>query len=165
MMKPPIPPHDAERVAALHELLVLDTEPEERFDAITRFCQSRFDTSIALVSLVDEDRQWFKSRCGLDTTQTPRDVSFCAHAILEDEPFMIPDARQDERFADNPLVTGPPYIRFYAGIPLRLGSGHAVGTLCLIDSRPRTLQPEDLADLANLARLVVLELERVREAL
>lgn len=160
MKSPLVPADEAERLAALRDLLILDTSPEERFDGLTRFCQSRFGVKTVLVSLVDENRQWFKSACGLDVSETPRAVSFCGHAILAREPFVIPDARFDERFADNPLVTGPPHIRFYAGVPLVLSSGFAVGTLCLIDPGPRSFQDEDLRDLADVARTVVRELER-----
>lgn len=141
-------------------LLVLDTEPEEQFDTMTAYCASRFDVEIALVTLVDTDRQWFKSACGLASRETARDVSFCGHAILEDRVMVIPDARADDRFHDNPLVTGPPYIRFYAGAPLVLASGHRVGTLCLIDAEPKRFEGEDLAHLRELAEVVARELEK-----
>jgi len=159
MQRPAIPPDEAQRLQALHDLLVLDTEPEERFDSITAFCSTAFRVPIALVSLIDADRQWFKSRQGLDACETGRDISFCGHAILQDEPFIVPDALDDARFADNPLVTGEPKIRFYAGMPLRLSNGFRVGTLCLIDRKPRRLEPEDLVLFRDLARLVVRELE------
>ncbi|MCX9158388.1 GAF domain-containing protein [Niveibacterium sp. 24ML] len=159
MLKPPFPPDEAERLKALHDLLVLDTEPEERFDSITAFCCSAFKVPIALVSLVDTDRQWFKSRQGLDACETGRDISFCGHAILQAEPLIVTDAATDPRFADNPLVTGEPKIRFYAGMPLQLHSGQRIGTLCLIDRRPRRLEPEEIAQLRDLAGLVVQELE------
>lgn len=139
--------------------MVLDTEPEERFDSITAFCATAFRVPIALVSLIDADRQWFKSRQGLDACETGRDISFCGHAILQEDPLVVPDALEDPRFADNPLVTGEPKIRFYAGMPLRLSSGFRVGTLCLIDRKPRRLEPEDLVLFRDLARLVVRELE------
>lgn len=159
MIKPSIPANESDRIRALRDLLILDSEPEARFDAITSYCQSRFGVQIALVSLVDTDRQWFKSACGLTAKETPRDISFCGHAILEDQVFIIPDARQDERFHDNPLVVGAPFIRFYAGAPLKLSSGHAVGTLCLIDSRPRKLADEEREHLEVLAHMVAMELE------
>lgn len=159
-MKPPAKPEsEVERIAALRALLVLDTDPEEQFDAMTAYCASRFDVDIALVTLVDTDRQWFKSACGLGSRETSRDVSFCGHAILEDGVMVIPDARSDERFCDNPLVTGPPHIRFYAGAPLKLSSGHRVGTLCLIDDEPKRFEGEDLAHLRELAAVVTRELE------
>jgi len=159
-MKPPLfPENEAERIKALQELLVLDTEPEERFDNITYYARARFGVEIALVSLVDTDRQWFKSACGLSARQTPRDISFCGHAILADEVLMVQDAQRDERFFDNPLVVGAPFIRFYAGAPLKLSNGQAVGTLCLIDSRPKRLEPEELEHLQVLAHMVAMELE------
>lgn len=159
MQRPATPPDEAQRLQALRDLLVLDTEPEERFDSITAFCTAAFRVPIALVSLIDADRQWFKSRRGLDACETGRDISFCGHAILQDDPLVVPDALEDPRFADNPLVTREPKIRFYAGMPLRLSSGFRVGTLCLIDRKPRRLEHEDLVLLRDLARLVVRELE------
>ena len=119
MLEPPLPPDEAMRLAALRSLNILDTPAEERFDRITRLAQRLFDVPIALVSLVDTNRQWFKSCQGLDASETPRSISFCGHAILEDGPLIIEDATKDQRFADNPLVTGPPDIRFYTGQPLK----------------------------------------------
>ena len=159
MIAPSYPKNEAERVQALRDLLILDTEPEGRFDAVTTYCQSRFKVEIALVSLVDSDRQWFKSTCGLDAKETPRDISFCGHAILQDNVMVVKDARQDERFHDNPLVVGAPYIQFYAGAPLKLSSENNVGTLCLIDPKARTLEPEELEHLVVLAHMVSMELE------
>lgn len=159
MQVPGIPRNEAERIQVLRELLILDTDPEERFDVITVYCQSRFDCAIALVTLVDSDRQWFKSACGLNVRETPRDISFCGHVILQDEVMVINDTLQDPRFADNPLVLGAPFIRFYAGVPLTLSSGHNVGTLCIIDPKPKRLAEEEVAHLEVLARLVSLELE------
>ena len=118
---------------------ILDTPAEERFDRITRIAQKLFNVPIALVSLVDTKRQWFKSRVGLDAADTPRDISFCGHAILQPDIFFVPDASRDQRFVDNPLVTGDPKIQFYAGQPLRDIEGNKLGTLCLIDRRPREL--------------------------
>lgn len=161
-MKPPLLPHnEADRIEALHNLLILDTPPEDRFDAITAYCQARFQVEIAVVSLVDINRQWFKSICGLDAQETPRQISFCGHAILNDVVMIVQDALQDERFCDNPLVVGPPYIRFYAGAPLKLASGINVGTLCLIDSKPKTLNRESLEHLMTLADLVAKQLVRL----
>jgi GAF domain-containing protein len=159
MIFPGIPHNEAERIAVLRELLVLDTAPEDRYDTITSYCQSRFDVEIAVVSLVDADRQWFKSICGLDAKETPRNISFCGHAILEDKVMEVRDALRDERFADNPLVLGPPLIRFYAGAPLKHSSGQILGTLCLIDSKPKRLEPEELEHLVVLAHMVTMELE------
>jgi diguanylate cyclase (GGDEF)-like protein len=154
----PIPGSDRERVDALRRLKVLDTPAEERFDRLTRLAKKLFDVPIALVSLVDENRQWFKSKDGLDAPETPRDISFCGHAIYEDDLLVINDARLDERFCDNPLVVGGPNIRFYAGYPLRDQDGHALGTLCLIDRQPRTLDEFDLESLQDLAIMAENEL-------
>ena len=152
------PPDESGRLRELWDMQLLDTPPEERFDRLTRLAQRLFDVRTTLVSLVDHDRQWFKSRQGLDALQTPRSISFCGHAILADGPFVIQDARLDPRFADNPLVTGPLAIRFYAGMPLQGPRGHKVGTLCLIDPRPREFGADDVAALRDLAALVMLEL-------
>lgn len=162
MLAPAKPAHEEERVHALHALNILDTQPEERFDRLTRLARRLFDVPIALVSLVDSNRQWFKSCQGLAATETPRDVSFCAHAILGDQILMIPDAGSDERFHDNPLVIGEPKIRFYAGCPLKVGNGSNIGTLCLLDTRPRVLDAEDrglLRDLASMAEREIAALQ------
>jgi GAF domain-containing protein len=161
MTPAPLPENDGRRLAALQALRLLDTPPEERFDRVVRFAADEFDMPIVLVSLVDEHRQWFKARFGLAACETSREVSFCGHAIAQpDELFVVPDAQADERFADNPLVTGEPGIRFYAGAPLVLPDGEAVGTLCLIDHRPRTLDDLDRHILSALRQLVVDELQR-----
>jgi GAF domain-containing protein len=149
-----------QRLNALRSLLILDTPPEERFDRITRFAASEFDTPVALVSLIDERRQWFKARVGLDACETSRDISFCGHAIEGSNVLVIGDARDDPRFADNPLVTGDPFIRFYAGAPLILPGGLSVGTLCLIDTEPRTFSRIDQSILCALRDVVVEELMR-----
>lgn len=152
------------RLEALHALNVLDTDPEERFDRLTRTAQRLFDVPIALVSLVDANRQWFKSCMGLGVRETPRDISFCGHAILGDDVFVITDTWQDPRFADNPLVTGVPHIRFYAGCPLRVAGGHKLGTLCIIDTRPRDFGTDDVAALKDLAAMAQGELSAMRMA-
>jgi phosphoribosyl 1,2-cyclic phosphodiesterase/DNA-binding response OmpR family regulator len=154
-----LPINEAERVAALWNLGILDTEPEARFDRYTEVARSQFDVPIALVSLVDAERQWFKSHPGLDVAETPRDESFCAHAILSPEEFVIPDALQDDRFADNPYVAHGPRLRFYAGVPLTLSDGNRVGTLCIMDNRPRALDERQIERLRALARMVEAELE------
>lgn len=158
MKTAPLPPDETQRLAALHALLILDTPPEQRFDRITEFAAREFDAPIALISLLDENRQWFKSKVGLEVCETSRDLAFCVHALLCNEALIIPDTLKDERFADNPLVTGPPHIRFYAGTPLLLPSGLAVGTLCIIDTKPREIDPTDISILATLRDLVVIEL-------
>ncbi|MGE0714602.1 MAG: diguanylate cyclase [Alphaproteobacteria bacterium] len=152
------------RVAALHEYDVLDTPPEASFDRITRLAQIAVQTPIVLVSLIDRDRQWFKSRIGLDATETARDTSFCTHAIVEQVPLIVEDAREHPRFKDNPNVLGEPYVRFYAGVPLRTPAGYNIGTLCAVDYQPRELSSLQLAVLQDLARLVVDELELRRLA-
>lgn len=162
MQHPAFPENEAQRLAALMRLEILDSAPEERFDRITRLAQHCFNVPIVLVSLIDHDRQWFKSKQGVDVAQTPRDISFCGHAIFGDEVFYIPNALLDERFADNPLVTGAPNIRFYAGMPLSEPDGYKIGTLCLIDSKPRTLNETELRVLCDLAACVEHELGQAR---
>lgn len=158
MKEAPVGPDDAERVATLRRLELLDTEPEERFDRITRLAARLFEVPIALVTLIDEDRQWFKSRLGLDATETPRNVSFCAHAILGPEPFIVPNAAEDPRFADNPFVSGAPNVRFYAGVPLRALTGERLGTLCVISDRPRHISSREITLLEDLAAVVEQEM-------
>lgn len=158
MQFPALPPDEPARLQALRECAILDTPPEERFDRLTRLAQRLFGVKIALVSLIDSDRQWFKSRQGLDAMQTGRDISFCGHAILGEDIFYVPDATQDPRFFDNPLVSGPPNIRFYAGAPLRTPEGYRLGTLCVIDDRPRELTPQEFQALRDLADCVETEL-------
>ncbi|MFC0252163.1 putative bifunctional diguanylate cyclase/phosphodiesterase [Massilia consociata] len=154
MDRPRIPLDEAQRLAALHATKLLGSAPEETFDRITRTAARLLDVPIALVSLVDKDRQWFKSRTGLDACETPREISFCAHAITTDEPFVVPDAAQDARFFDNPLVTGSLHLRFYAGIQLYSIERKKIGTLCVIDRRPRQIGPAELDALRDLARTV-----------
>ena len=156
----PPPPHEADRLAALRRLELLDSEPEERFDRLTRLAAGLLEAPISLVTLIDRDRQWFKSKVGTLLEETPRDVAFCAHAILGSEPMIVPDALEDERFADNPIVAGPPHVRFYAGCPLLLPDGHAMGTLCVFDTRPRRLSTRQTGLLRDLAVLLEEELAR-----
>lgn len=154
MKKPDLPPDEIERLASLHALRILDTPPEQLYDRITRLVARMLDVPIALVSFVDRDRQWFKSHFGLEIMETPRDISFCAHALHSDEAFVVEDAHQDPRFADNPMVTGGLHIRFYAGMPLHSSDGHTVGTLCCIDTEPRKLSEDELVVLRDLADTV-----------
>lgn len=147
-----------QRLQALRNLDILDTPSEERFDRLTRLAKRVFQVDIALVSLVDEKRQWFKSRQGLDVSETAREVSFCGHSILGDDTLVVPDTLTDPRFSDNPLVTGEPHIRFYAGTPLKTSEGYPVGTLCIIDSHPRELSVDDHRVLEDLAGCVEDEL-------
>ncbi len=162
-IRPVLPPDESARLSVLRQLGILDTPAEERFDRITRLAQRLFDVPIALVSLVDTDRQWFKSRQGVDIEETTRDLSFCAHAIHDDRVFVVADALQDPRFADHPMVTAGARVRFYAGRPVRV-DGRRVGTLCVVDHRPRQLRDDDARALDDLAALVELELAAGRHA-
>lgn len=150
---------EAKRLAALREYAILDTPPDEDFDALVTLAARVCDTPMALISLVDQSRQWFKAKVGLALSETPRENSICAYAIEQGGPLIIPDARLDSRFAANPLVTGPPYLRFYAGVPLRVKTGEQLGTLCVIDSVPRVLAKEQIRALQTLCREVVTQLE------
>jgi GAF domain-containing protein len=163
MIVAPLPHNEKSRLKALRELLILDTAPEERFDRISAFAAKEFSVPMALVSIVDRDRQWFKSNFGVDACETPRDVSFCSHAITKVSTLVVPDALKDPRFEDNPLVIGHPFVRFYAGAPLRLPYGQVMGTLCVLDRRPREFDRLDVAILEGLRDLVVEELMRREE--
>lgn len=163
MKKPEVPLDEQRRLQTLRSLNVLDTLPEERFDRLTRIAKRMFGVPIALVSLVDENRQWFKSCMGISANETPRDMSFCGHAILGDEVLIILDALEDPRFADNPLVLNDPKIRFYAGCPLTV-NGQKLGTLCIIDQLPRSFGEEDIEALKDLAAMAERELAAVQLA-
>lgn len=158
MLVPDVPSNEGSRIATLHGLNILDTPAEERFDRLTRLTQRLLDVPIAVISLVDSNRQWFKSCQGLGVSETPRSISFCGHAILDDQLFIIPDATLDPRFSDNPLVIHEPNIRFYAGQPLKASNGSRIGTLCVIDRRPRQLTQGECDALRDLAILVENEL-------
>ena len=162
-MKAPIPGNETQRLAALREYQILDTTTEQTYDDITALAAYLCKVPIAMISLVDESRQWFKSKLGLNQRETPRDVAFCAHAILQTEPLIVRDALKDRRFSDNALVTGSPHIRLYAGYPLSSPEGFALGTLCAIDRKPRRLSAEQQTAMQALARQVMalLELRRV----
>ncbi len=148
------PLNEAERLAMLHSLELLDSPSEPTFSAIVRLVATTLDVPIVAISLIDADRQWFASRVGLDVTETPREVAFCAHTILADDYLEIEDARADPRFSDNPLVLGPPNIRFYAGAPLRSFSGLPIGTLCVIDRHPRKLNHSERCSLRDCVALI-----------
>lgn len=158
MQLPIIPDNELQRLAKLRTLNVLDTDAEERFDRVTRLTRRIFSAPICLVTLVDAERQWFKSRQGLSATETSRDISFCGHAINHDGVFIVNDALKDPRFHDNPLVVRDPFIRFYAGYPLTMSDGCRVGTLCIIDTKPRQLTGEEIEILTDLGKMVEAEL-------
>ena len=158
-MKAPPPENESARLAALQRYAILDTFPEQEFDDLSRLAAMICGTPIALVSLVDSHRQWFKSRIGMEETETSRDVAFCAHAILQPDVMVVPDALEDARFRANPLVTENPNVRFYAGAPLISQEGYALGTLCVIDRVPREISPEQKESLKALSRLVVTQME------
>ncbi|QBE65372.1 GGDEF domain-containing protein [Pseudoduganella lutea] len=164
MKRPDIPENEAERLHALRALQILDSSHEERFDRVTRLAKRLFGVPISLVSLIDEDRQWFKSAQGLDATETPREISFCGHAINQGGLFIIPNALDDERFNDNPLVTDAPNIRFYAGYVLKLRQGINIGTLCLIDTKPREMDEEDQQLLRDLGEMIEQEIKSIQLA-
>lgn len=161
MSAPDCPADEAARMLALKRTSMLDTAPEERFDRLTRLTARLFNVQICLISLVDSNRQWFKSKVGLDVCETGRDISFCGHAILRSEVFVVEDSTKDLRFASNPLVLGSPYIRFYAGAPVCEPSGKAIGTLCIIDTQPRTFSNDEKQVLSDLAELVEYEIARL----
>ncbi|PLR34649.1 GGDEF domain-containing protein [Chimaeribacter californicus] len=154
MKFPGIPENEEERLKSLYMIDLLDTRDDERFERLTRIGKKLFQVPVALISLLDRDRQWLLACQGLNTRETTRDVSFCGHAILQEGPFIVKDACLDERFHDNPLVTGEPFIRFYAGYPVHLPDGAVVGTLCLISSTPRDFNDDDIASLKDLALVV-----------
>ncbi len=151
MKKAPIPKNEKERIKAVRKIKLLDTAPETRFDRITKLASRLLGTPISTLTLVDTNREWFKSVCGLSQNEGERAISFCGHAMLADGLFIIPDTKKDKRFADNPMVVGKPYIRFYAGVPIFSADGHRIGTFCVKDHRPRTLSKNDIELLKALA--------------
>jgi GAF domain-containing protein len=159
MGAPILSKNDAARVSALQKYAILDSEPEQAFDDLTQLASYVCKTPIALISLIDEDRQWFKSKVGISATETSRDIAFCSTAIQQPDVLVVPDTLQDERFRTNPLVISEPNIRFYAGAPLINEDGYALGTLCVVDRTPRNLAPEQEAALKALSRLVLMQLE------
>ena len=158
MKAPAVPDNETDRVRELDKSGIVYSPAEDRFDRITRLACRIFNVPIALVSIVDADKQWFKSRQGVTSAETPRDISFCGHAILQERTFIIPDALEDPDFADNPMVTNPPFVRFYAGHPLAFGP-YKFGTLCIIDQKPRQLDYEEIDILESLARWAENELK------
>jgi GAF domain-containing protein len=163
MTPAPVPPDEAGRLRALSDLDVMDTPPEAALDDLTALAASICRTPIAVVALVDESRQWFKSKVGMDVRQTPRETAFCAHTIVGHDVFVVEDALADARFAGNPCVVGDPGIRFYAGVPLRTAAGQAIGALCVIDRVPRKLAPAQEAALRLLSQQVMNQLTLRRE--
>lgn len=161
MQEAPIPDEDQARLKELHSYGVLDTPSEAVFDDITYLAQDIACTKIGIISLVDENRQWFKSCVGRDDApqETPRNISLCGHTIIQRRPLIINDALEDDRFADNPLVQGEPRIRFYAGFPLIAANGMVLGSLCAIDMEPKALTPKQITSLERLARQVVSQME------
>lgn len=155
----PVGDDEAQRLAAVAATRLVDSLPEERFDRIVRLASKATDSPIALISLLTARRQWFKARVGLPAQQTPREWAFCAHAILQEGPFVVEDASSDARFSGNPLVLAEPHMRFYAGVPLRDSSGNAMGTLCVIDREPRKLRATELQALVDLAAIAAGEIE------
>ena len=146
---------ESNRIQKLLSYKVLDTSAETAYDDLTLIAAQICGTSTSAVSLIDSGRQWFKARVGMELSETPRDMAFCAHAILKPQVMIVPDARLDERFANNPLVVGEPFIRFYAGAPIVTPEGYAMGTLCVLDSEPKTLDAKQIAALEAIARQVV----------
>ena len=163
-MKLPVIPNEKQRLNVLWQYEVLDTVPEEVFDDLTELAARICEAPIAMITLVDESRQWFKSKVGVTVKETSRDISFCGHAIAQSDLFIVPDATKDQRFEHNPLVISDPKIRFYAGAPLITPDGYPLGTLCVIDKVPRELRPDQKQALRILARHVVSQLELRRHA-
>ena len=165
MIKPDVPVNETLRLSYLRSLNILDTVAEERFDRLTRLAARLFNVPIALVSLVDEHRQWFKSKIGLDANETSREVSFCGHTILNNDVLVIPDTMKDLRFEDNPFVTDEPFIRFYAGCSLKYLDNTRMGTLCIVDNKPRVFTNEDIQTLKDLAEITERELSAIELAI
>lgn len=162
MKKAPIPENEEERLEALRSLRLLDTPPEEQFDRITRLALRVFEVPISTLTLVDADREWFKSCQGLPSKEGERAISFCGHALVEDDMLVVSDASKDPRFADNPMVVGEPHIRFYAGVPVKDMNGFRIGVFCIKDRKPRDFSDEDARLLRDLAEWAMLEIRLVQ---
>lgn len=158
-MTAPVPANEKARLEALHRYRVLDTEPERAFDDVTKLASYICGTPMALVTLLDKDRQWFKSKVGIESSETSRDIAFCAHTLYQGKLMIVENAVEDERFKANPYVTGDPHVRFYAGAPLLTSEGHGLGSLCVLDRKPRQLDPGQIAALEALSRTIVTTLE------
>ncbi|HAT1573812.1 TPA: sensor domain-containing diguanylate cyclase [Raoultella ornithinolytica] len=165
MQSPGIPDNEEQRLKSLYITGLLDTRDDERFERLTRLARKAFQVPVALISLLDRERQWLLASQGVGIRETPRSISFCGHAILQEGPFIINDAAADERFHDNPLVTGEPFIRFYAGHPVSLPDGTVAGTLCLIHTTPRTFTDDDIASLKDMACIVEDEFQAISMAM
>lgn len=163
-MKPPIPSNEAERMRSLRLYRIIDSGSEKAFDDLTRLAAAICETPISLITLIEGERQWFKSKVGMTMTETSRDVSFCAHALVDNRMLVVEDATKDPRFADNPYVTAEAPVRFYAGAPLVMADGNSLGTLCVVDRKPRQLSPHQLEALGILRQAVVSQIE-LRRAL
>ena len=163
MIAAPLPENETERLAALKDFQILDTPSEKAFDDLTRLASYICKTPIAVMTLIDADRQWFKSKVGIDVSETPREIAFCSHAILNEGTMIVPDALEDDRFRDNPAVTAEPHVRFYAGAPLATREGYKLGTLCVVDTVPRELSDGQLAALRALSRTATTQLELRKE--
>ncbi len=163
-ISPDLSPDEPMRLAALRAMSIVETPLEERFERVTRMAKRLLGVDVAAISLVEADRQWFKSIQGVSTCETPRSISFCGHAILQDGPFIVPDATEDERFKDNPMVTGPPFVRFYAGVPVHSVDGFRVGMMCVNHCEPREVTEEDLQVLKDLAAMAETELRTASSA-
>lgn len=155
----PIPSYEKERLKTLRDYQILDTCADEYLDEITKLASQLTNSPIALISLVDENRQWFKSKQGIDASETPRDISYCGHAVLQDDIFIVENAEKDERFCDNPLFLNSPHVTFYAGVPLKAPNGHNIGTICVIDNKPKQLDESNQKILKNLAKQIILFFE------
>lgn len=159
MLRANIPVNEEARLKKLYDYAILDTAPESTFDRLTLLASRTFNVPIAAISLIDSNRQWFKSAVGIDASEMPRDVAFCSYPVANGQSLVVADSTHDIRFARNPLVVGAPHVRFYAGVPLRTPDGYIIGTLCIADNQPRNFSSQDLAQLESLAATVIMQIE------